>query len=114
ALIDIPLERNPRRPQAFRAAISGKPAQTEYKVIKEFQKSDKAYSIMELKPTTGRTHQLRVHLAHIGHPIVGDSLYGQSGEHMYLHASSLELTLPGGERKVFKADTPYYFGDFQK
>ncbi|MCL2640196.1 MAG: pseudouridine synthase, partial [Phycisphaerales bacterium] len=50
----------------------GKPAQTVYNVMERF----KGYTLLELLPRTGRTHQLRVHLAHIGHPIVGDVMYG--------------------------------------
>jgi 23S rRNA pseudouridine1911/1915/1917 synthase len=114
ALIDVPLERNPRRPQVFRPGSHGKPSQTEYQVLKEFLKDGKPFSLLALKPKTGRTHQLRVHLAYIGHPIVGDSLYGKtSAQHLYLHAASLELTLPSGQRKIFAAKTPAFFEEFQ-
>lgn len=103
AIIDIPIERNPKAPATFRAGASGKSAQTHYKVINT---SDK-YSLLELKPTTGRTHQLRVHLKHIGHPIVGDDLYGgEQADRMLLHASQLEINLPSGERKTFSVPTP--------
>lgn len=111
AVIDAPILRNPHKPQTFKVGSSGKTAQTEYRTLETFTKGGKTYSLLELKPTTGRTHQLRVHLTYIGHPIVGDHIYGQAGDHMLLHAESLELTLPGGHRKVFKAPRPGYFSD---
>ena len=114
AVIEAPIERNPKRPQTFRANADGKPATTQYKTVESFSKSGKGYSLLELKPLTGRTHQLRVHLSYIGHPIVGDHLYGRSGEHLYLHAISLELTLPTAGRRVFRVDLPSYFNDFMR
>lgn len=114
AIIDAPIARNPRKPQTFYVSPAGKPAQTEYEVVKVLNKLSISYSIVELKPLTGRTHQLRVHLAYINHPIVGDSLYGHKGEHLYLHAERLELTLPGGDRKIFEAKRPAYFEEFIK
>jgi 23S rRNA pseudouridine1911/1915/1917 synthase len=112
ALIEAPIQRNPKKPQTFRVNAEGKPASTEYKIIKSFQKGSKSYSLLELKPLTGRTHQLRVHLNYAGHPIVGDHLYGHAGEHLYLHAKSLELTLPSAGRRVFTAQPPDYFVKF--
>lgn len=106
AIIDMPIERNPKKPQTFRVGSNGKSAVTEYKVLKAAH----GYSLMELKPTTGRTHQLRVHLAQIGHPIVGDVLYGgQAAERLFLHAQSLELTLPNKERRTFEVPVPSEF-----
>jgi RluA family pseudouridine synthase len=106
AIIDMPIERNPKKPQTFRAGSNGKPAVTEYKVLRAGDK----YSLLELKPTTGRTHQLRVHLAQIGHPIAGDTLYGgPEADRLYLHAQSLELTLPDKTRKVFTVPVPAEF-----
>lgn len=112
AIIDIPIARNPKKPQTFTVSPAGKSALTIYKRIKSFQKSGKSYSLIELKPETGRTHQLRVHLAHIGHPIVGDRIYGQEKDGLMLHASSLELTLPSGQRKIFKAPVPERITEF--
>jgi 23S rRNA pseudouridine1911/1915/1917 synthase len=106
AIIDMPLERNPKAPATFRVGHGGKPATTHYKVLK----SNVEHSLLELKPETGRTHQLRVHLSHLGHPIVGDTLYGgEAAERMMLHAESLELTLPNRERKVFTTPLPKVF-----
>lgn len=106
AIIDMPIERNPKKPQTFRAATNGKPAVTAYKVIK----SSDSYSMVELKPTTGRTHQLRVHLKQLGYPIVGDTVYnGKPAERLFLHAKELEITLPSKERRVFRSKEPDVF-----
>jgi 23S rRNA pseudouridine1911/1915/1917 synthase len=107
AMIDMPIERNPKAPATFRVGINGKAATTHYKVLK----TTPQYSLVELKPETGRTHQLRVHLAELGHPIVGDPLYGTGtyGDRLYLHAKSLEITLPNNERKTFTAPVPNEF-----
>jgi len=112
ALIDIPLSRNPRKPQTFRTDSHGKPAQTQYQLVKAFSHGPKHYSLLKIQPLTGRTHQIRVHMKYIGHPITGDSVYGKGLSHLYLHASSLEITLPTGERKVFSALEPDYFKEF--
>jgi 23S rRNA pseudouridine1911/1915/1917 synthase len=106
AVIDMPIQRNPKKPQTFRVSVNGKPAVTNYKLLKTNTK----LSLIELKPTTGRTHQLRVHLNKIGHPIYGDTLYGgQPAERMFLHALELEITLPSRDRKTFRADLPNEF-----
>jgi 23S rRNA pseudouridine1911/1915/1917 synthase len=112
AMIDAPIGRNPKRPQTFKVVSGGKSAQTIYKVIKEFKKNGKNYSELELAPKTGRTHQLRVHLAYIGHPIVGDNLYGHDGRPILLHAQSLELNLPNKQRRIFGAPLPKRFKAF--
>lgn len=108
AIIDMPIERNPKKPQTFRVGSNGKAATTAYKVLK----TDGKLSLLELKPTTGRTHQLRVHLEHLGHPILGDSFYGgKPAERLFLHAQELELTLPNRERKTFRVPVPPEFND---
>lgn len=109
AKIDLPIGRNPSAPSTFRIDPNGKPAQTTYHVLVE----NDAQSLVELKPTTGRTHQLRVHLAHLNAPILGDRVYGKSSDcRMMLHAQKLEITLPSGERKVFEAAIPDEFKRF--
>jgi 23S rRNA pseudouridine1911/1915/1917 synthase len=108
AIIDMPIDRNPKAPATFRVGANGKPAKTRYKVLEETDK----YSLVELKPETGRTHQLRVHLQQLGHPIVGDPLYGDGtfGGRLYLHALSLEIIIPeNDEHKTFTAPLPPEF-----
>lgn len=106
AVIDMPIERNPKKPQTFRVGSNGKPAVTAYKVLA----ANDTYSLLELTPTTGRTHQLRVHLEHLKHPIIGDTLYGgEPSDRLYLHAHKLELTLPNKSRQVFEVPVPPKF-----
>lgn len=105
ARIDLPIGRNPSAPSTFRADIKGKSAQTDYEVLATKHKQ----SLILLKPETGRTHQLRVHLAYIGAPIHGDKVYGKPADRMYLHAYRLEVTIPPGDRRVFEAPIPAAF-----
>ena len=108
ARIDLPLARDLKRPTTFRVDPNGKEAETFYKVVKTNDK----YSLVELRPTTGRTHQLRVHLQYLGHPILGDVVYGgEKAERLFLHAKKLEITLPDGRREVFEAALPAEFSN---
>ncbi len=110
ALIDVPIERNPKMPQRFRVGHNGKSAQTNYKVMQTVTQNSEIDSVVELKPYTGRTHQLRVHLEYIKHPIVGDTFYdGRPAERLFLHAHQLEITLPNRERVIFTSNTPEIF-----
>ena len=114
AIIDAPIARNPKKPQTFTVMAGGKPAQTQYKVLAEGLFGKKRAAKLELKPLTGRTHQLRVHMAYIGHPVACDAIYGHKGGELMLHAAELELTLPGGKREVFKSQLPARFKEFTK
>ena len=109
ALIDLPIARNLNHPTTFKVDPNGKEAKTLYKVLKRNEK----YSLLELKPVTGRTHQLRVHLKYLGTPILGDRVYGSaksdSKTRLYLHAKSLEITIPNGDRRVFESKVPEEF-----
>ncbi|MFV0485281.1 MAG: RluA family pseudouridine synthase [Candidatus Saccharimonadales bacterium] len=108
AIIDVPLARNMNRPTTFVPDAEGREAITQYKVLDRSNK----YSLLQLKPQTGRTHQLRVHMKHLGTPILGDPIYGDTpAKRMYLHASELEITIPGGIRKTFKSELPREFND---
>lgn len=81
----------------------GKPSITHYRVMKEIEEP-KHCSLVMLKLDTGRTHQIRVHMAHIGHPVLGDTRYGTKSEliaHQALHAISVEFTHPITGKKVF-------------
>jgi 23S rRNA pseudouridine1911/1915/1917 synthase len=106
AIIDMPIERNPKKPQTFRVGANGKASVTEYEVASR----GTHYDLLTLKPQTGRTHQLRVHLSNLGHPIVGDTLYGgEEAPRLFLHAAELEITLPNRERKTFHVPIPASF-----
>lgn len=109
ANIDLPIARDLKHKTQFRVDANGRPSETYYKVI---DKNDNL-SLVELKPKTGRTHQLRVHLKYLGTPILGDVVYGDGdgNSRLFLHAQSLEITLPGGERKTFTAKLPKEFTD---
>lgn len=108
AVIDLPIERNQAAPSTFRVSPSGKSAETYYRVVKQ----NDMRALVELRPKTGRTHQLRVHLSYLNTPILGDPVYGsEQADRMYLHAESLEVTLPGGNRQVFTAPVPTSFSE---
>lgn len=110
AVIDMPIERNPKAPATFRVGPQGKPAQTEYRVLSH----DGRYSLLELKPKTGRTHQLRVHLSAQGRPIIGDILYGgEPADRLYLHAAKLRIRLPNtAKEQDCTAELPASFETF--
>lgn len=107
ATIELPIDRNPSAPSTFRVDGNGKMAITHYKVLAENDKE----SLVELRPVTGRTHQLRVHMAFLGAPIKGDRVYGRPGDRLYLHAEKLEITIPTSDRRVFEAPLPASFTD---
>ncbi|MES2631221.1 MAG: RluA family pseudouridine synthase [Patescibacteria group bacterium] len=109
AIIDLPIGRNPSSPSMFRVDPSGKAAITKYEVLE----GDDSQSIVALHPKTGRTHQLRVHMAYINSPISGDRIYGdvKTAPRLMLHANSLELTIPTSQRKTFNAPLPKVFSD---
>jgi tRNA pseudouridine32 synthase / 23S rRNA pseudouridine746 synthase len=101
--VDLPLICDwPNRPRQMVCHSTGKAALTDYQVLERDQKS----TLVLLRPHTGRSHQLRVHMASLGHPILGDNLYGQAmqGAPLLLHASQLGLYHPfSGEWIVFHA-----------
>ena len=111
AVIDMPIERNPKAPATFRVGANGKSAQTAYTVVRSSETHDE----VELTPATGRTHQLRVHLAYQSHPIVGDTLYdGEPAERLYLHAHSLTISIPNFGEKTFTAPIPDAFTEIME
>lgn len=110
ALIDLPIARNLKHPTTFQVDPKGKQSKTYYRVVD----SNDKYSLLELKPETGRTHQLRVHLKYIGCPIVGDPIYNpkNNAKRLYLHAKELEITIPdtpNNKRITFTAPLPKDF-----
>ena len=111
-IIDTPIS---LKPGTTKRTVHGgkmtKSAITQYKVSKELKNA----SLLEVFPKTGRTHQIRVHMASIGHPVLGDTLYGskkneEEAPRQMLHAYSVELELEPGKVVKFAADPP---GDFR-
>lgn len=107
-LIDAPVGRDPRnRKKMAVLAKGGRPAQTAYRVLELLDE----YTLIEVQPLTGRTHQIRVHLAALGHPVAGDRVYGRRRQHLelerpFLHAWQLRLKLPSGVEHTFVAPLP--------
>jgi 23S rRNA pseudouridine1911/1915/1917 synthase len=97
-VIDAPIGRDHRDPMRMAVVVDGKPSRTRYRVIDEFRGPTDA-SLLECRLESGRTHQIRVHLSAIGHPVVGDPLYGGvrhgiDSPRPFLHAMRLELEHP--------------------
>jgi 23S rRNA pseudouridine1911/1915/1917 synthase len=110
--IETFIARDPQNRKRFTVSGQGRHAITYYSLVKSWE----GYSLLLLRPKTGRTHQLRVHLRHIGHPIAGDPLYGHTEDRLetrlMLHSRSLAITLPGETKpQVFKAPLPQRFKD---
>lgn len=100
-VIDAPIGRDPKRRKQMAVLREGREAITEFRVLDMFA----AHSLLEAWPKTGRTHQIRVHLAFIGHPVVGDTVYGRRKQTLklsrhFLHAASVNFTIPGTERRI--------------
>lgn len=113
-VIDAPIGRDQRDPTRMAVVVDGRPSRTHYAVERSFHVPKDA-SLVECRLETGRTHQIRVHLASIGHPVVGDAQYGgvraglRAGRPM-LHARQLGFDHPRtGERCEFTSDLPADF-----
>ena len=105
AVIKLPIGRSRKDPLKRAVLPGGRESATAYEVIEELPK----YSLLRVNLLTGRTHQIRVHFAHIGHAVVGDSFYGSAEKSLnrqFLHAESLKLELPTGVVKNFKSQLP--------
>lgn len=109
--IDAPIGRNPKDRKKMGVVANGKRAVTHYKVIKELDDC----SVIEVRLETGRTHQIRVHMSYIGHPLLGDSVYS-NGKNKYgfvgqaLHAKILGFIHPStGEYMEFSSNLPEEF-----
>jgi len=109
--IETFIARDSKDRKRFAIAAQGRLALTYYSVIKTWR----THSLILLRPKTGRTHQLRVHLRYLGHPITGDPLYGVADDSfpkvsLMLHAKSLAIVLPGEDtQRIFKAPLPERF-----
>ena len=105
--VDLPIAADwPNRPLRKIDAVSGKPSLTRYRMLDR----DADATRVELEPVTGRTHQLRIHMAAIGHPILGDALYGYaaSASRLMLHARSLSFPHPDSTEPLnFRSEAPF-------
>ena len=104
--VDAPIGRDPARPTRRAVVPEGKPARTHYEVVESFDTS----SLLKVRLETGRTHQIRVHLAAIKHPVTGDRTYGRpatgdSSPRTFLHASRIEFPHPADGSAV-EAEVP--------
>ncbi|MGI6264028.1 MAG: RluA family pseudouridine synthase [Acutalibacteraceae bacterium] len=113
--VDAPIGRHPaERKRMAVVATNSRPARTHYETIAEYP----GYAHLRLRLETGRTHQIRVHMAHLGHPVAGDPVYGGRvlpGEPVgqCLHAKEIGFVHPvTGESLYFTSDLPGYFTDF--
>ncbi len=109
-MIEAPIGRNEKDRKKQAVTAKGKEAVTRFTVLERFGD----YSLVELQLETGRTHQIRVHMAYIGHPVAGDPLYGPrktlSGHGQFLHAKTLGLTHPmTGKEMIFTVEAPEIF-----
>ena len=104
--VEARIGRHPRDRQRMAVVEKGREARTEYRVLKYLGN----YSLLEVRPRTGRTHQIRVHLAAVGFPVVGDTVYGGKSpllDRQFLHASKLAFRLPSsGECREFESPLP--------
>lgn len=115
ATINMPIGRSTKDRKKMAVTKNGKEAITHFKVLNRYTTSKASYTLLEVKIDTGRTHQIRVHMAEIGHPVVGDMVYS-NGKNEFdvkgqcLHAKKLEFTHPITEKEMsFEAPLPEYF-----
>jgi 23S rRNA pseudouridine1911/1915/1917 synthase len=112
-VIEAPIGRNPKDRKSQAVVAGGKAAVTHFEVIEQFA----GYSLLSLELETGRTHQIRVHMAYIGHPVAGDPVYGpkhtlEPNEGQFLHAETLGFEHPvSGEWLEFSIQPPQLFLD---
>lgn len=121
-IIDAPIGLKPgtvKRTVRAKRMKMVKEALTEYEPVETYKRTvteknkerEECFTLLRVTPKTGRTHQIRVHLSSIHHPIVGDPLYGPKKNPLglnrqFLHANSIELSLPNGQRMRFEAELP--------
>lgn len=115
ATINMPIGRSTKDRKKMAVTKNGKEAITHFKVLNRFTTNKASYTLLEVKIDTGRTHQIRVHMAEIGHPVIGDTVYS-NGKNEFgvvgqcLHAKKLEFTHPITEKEMnLEAPLPQYF-----
>ena len=106
AVIEAPIGRHPTARKRMAVVTNGRPAATQYRVVERFRR----HTLVEAAPETGRTHQIRVHMASVGHPVAGDRTYGRPHpglDRQFLHANRLGFKLPtSGEYLELRSDLP--------
>jgi 23S rRNA pseudouridine1911/1915/1917 synthase len=107
AVIRLPLARDPANPLRRAVVADGRESVTRYRTLDDYP----GFSLVEARPETGRTHQIRVHFAAIGHPVAGDILYGPPHrplglKRQFLHAAALEFTAPSGQAVKLNCPLP--------
>lgn len=107
AVIRLPIGRHRSQPVKRAVVSGGRPAETRYRTLRPYARE----TLIEVQLHTGRTHQIRVHFSHLGHPVIGDTLYGSrqrpAGLHrQFLHAGRLEFEAPSGKRVVVESPLP--------
>ncbi|KPJ57797.1 MAG: hypothetical protein AMS16_00720 [Planctomycetes bacterium DG_58] len=108
-LIDAPIGRDPTCPSRMTIHPQGREAQSEFHVLARIEET----TLLLVSPYTGRTHQIRIHLHYIGHPIVGDPLFSQEDKRLMLHAWRVELTNPKRKERIrFEAAVPPEFPEY--
>ena len=113
--VDAPLGRSPKDRKKMAVVSGGKRAVTHYTVVDQNDK----YALVMLELETGRTHQIRVHMTHLGHPLLGDAVYGNRPDPFHaqgqtLHAAVLGLRHPDGRYLEYRSPLPEYFTDLAK
>lgn len=107
-MIEAPIGRNPKNRKKMAVVAGGRESTTEYRVVETIGEGQ--YALLEVKPVTGRTHQIRVHLSALGHPIVGDTTYGGRSTvvgRQFLHAAKLAFAMPPSQRMMeFESPLP--------
>lgn len=115
ATINMPIGRSTKDRKKMAVTKMGKEAITHFRVLNRYTTSKASYTLLEIKIDTGRTHQIRVHMAEIGHPVIGDMVYSNGKnefgvEGQCLHAKRLEFCHPvTGEYMLLEAEIPEYF-----
>ncbi|HLE48553.1 MAG TPA: RluA family pseudouridine synthase [Patescibacteria group bacterium] len=108
-IIDAPVGRLPWNRERFGVLPGGRNALTRYKLIREYIREKEYFSLLEIYPKTGRTHQIRIHMKHLGHPIVSDTFYAgrktarndrQWCGRIFLHAAKITFIQPTKEKQI--------------
>ena len=110
--IDVPLLKTGRSVAPGRLEDGADAARTDWRILKRNEEA----ALIEARPKTGRMHQIRAHLAHLGCPILGDVIYGtgtESAPRLMLHAAGLQITRPDGQELTLDAPAPEVFIDMQ-